>query len=251
MGWYNERRYRTKNDHPPFLDDEVPALSLGDGRLYIPVYKVCQALGICADRHIRHWQKLVLCITAQKLPFRTEKRGKRMVWCLLISQVPFLYGLFDWQLVSPERQLQLQMACEEKARLADLAYQEMQRNYKAMRKVLYTYLINAADFEALLQGYADVLSATCDNELTLPLIARIERGRSLFRDAIDLARKMVRDQRVFPIIDTFRVNSDNNVIDTFSMPLLPIVLQEDYELFFSFMRQLTAWREELQKFCVE
>src|SRR5205823_8482280 len=108
----------------PFLDDEAPALYLADGRLYIPFYKVCQALGICADRHIRHWQKLALWITARKLPFRTGRRGKRMVWCLLISHVPFLYGLFDWHLVSPERQLQLRRACEIQARLADLAYQE-------------------------------------------------------------------------------------------------------------------------------
>ena len=78
----------------PFLDDKVPVLSLEDGRLYVPVYKVCQALGICADRHIRHWQNLALWITARKLPFRTEKQGKRQVWCLPISHVPFLYSLF-------------------------------------------------------------------------------------------------------------------------------------------------------------
>ncbi len=79
----------------PFLDDEVPVLSLEDGRLFVPVYKVCQALGIRADKHIRHWKNLALWITAQKLPFLTERRGKRLVWCLLISHVPFLYGLFD------------------------------------------------------------------------------------------------------------------------------------------------------------
>lgn len=30
----------------PFLDDEVPALYLPDGRPYIPVFAVCHALGI-------------------------------------------------------------------------------------------------------------------------------------------------------------------------------------------------------------
>jgi hypothetical protein len=127
----------------------------------------------------------------------------------------------------------------------------MQWRYRAMRKALFTFLINSTNSYTLLQRYVDVLPATSDNELTLRLAALIESGCSIFRDAIDNARKMVRDQRLFPIIDTFRVDSDNNVIDTFSMPLLPIVPQEDYELFFSFMRQLTAWREELQKFCGE
>src|SRR2546423_1053200 len=91
----------------PFLDDQVPALSMANGRLYIPVCAVCQALGIQADSHIRRWRRLVLWFTARKLPYQTAKRGKRQVWCLLISQVPFLYGLFDWKLVSPERRLQL------------------------------------------------------------------------------------------------------------------------------------------------
>ena len=44
----------------PFLDDEVPALYLADGRPYIPVCVVCRALGIRADIHIRRWRKLVL-----------------------------------------------------------------------------------------------------------------------------------------------------------------------------------------------
>jgi hypothetical protein len=99
---------------------------LADRKSYMPIYKVCQALSIRADRHIRHWKNLALWVTARKLPFRTERQGKRQVWCLPISHVPLLSGLFDWQLVSPEQRLQLKKACEELARLADSAHQEMQ-----------------------------------------------------------------------------------------------------------------------------
>jgi hypothetical protein len=74
----------------PSLDDQVPVLYLSDGRPYIPVFAVCRAFGIHPDIHIRRWRRLVLWITARKLPFQTEKRGKRLVWCLLISEVPFL-----------------------------------------------------------------------------------------------------------------------------------------------------------------
>src|SRR5712691_1044166 len=142
----------------PFLNDEVPALSLADGRRYIPVYAVCHALGIRADIHIRRWRRLVVWITARKLPLHTEKRGKRLVWCLLISQVPFLYGLFDWELVLPERRFQLERATEEQVKLSDMAYQEMQRQYKAMRRALFTFLTTFTDIDALLQHYTDVLS---------------------------------------------------------------------------------------------
>ena len=232
----------------PFLDDEVPALYLADGRPYIPVYAVCRALGIQADTHIRRWRRLVLWTTARKLPLQTEKRGKRLVWCLLISEVPFLYSLFDWKLVSSERRLQLRRATEEQVKLADLAYQEMQQRYKAIRQTLFTFLTTFADNDVLLQQYAHVLSPTLDNEASLTLIALIERGRSLFQDATAHARKILHDQGELPIIDVFQIGADNQVIDTFSMPLLPIVPQEESEQFFALMGQLTAWRQELQAF---
>jgi hypothetical protein len=232
----------------PFLDDQVPALCLADRRVYIPVRAVCHALGIRADTHIRRWQGLVLWITARKLPLQTEKRGKRLVWCLLISEVPFLYSLFDWRLVSPERRLQLLKATEEQVKLADLAYQEMQQRYKAMRQTLFTFLTTFTDIDKLLQQYAQILSPTLDNESSFTLLALIERGRSLFQDATAHARKILQDQGELPIIDVFKIDADSKVIDTFSMPLLPIVPQEESEQFFALMGQLTVWRQELQTF---
>src|SRR5258708_10369325 len=232
----------------PFLDDEVPALYLADGRLYIPVCAVCHALGIRANIHIQRWRRLALWITARKLPLQTEKRGKRLVWCLLISQVPFLYSLFDWKLVSPERRLQLHRATEEQVKLADLAYQEMQQRYKAIRQSLFVFLTNFADVDELLQQYAHVLSPTLDNESSLALSTLIDCGRSLFQKATTLARKMLHDQGELPIIDVFKIDADNTVIDTFSMPLLPIVPQEESWQFFALLGQLPAWREELQAF---
>src|SRR5260370_14763436 len=210
----------------PFLHDEVPALYLADGRPYIPVCAVCRALGIRADMHIRRWRKLVLWITARKLPFQTEKRGKRLVWCLLISEVPFLYGLFDWKLVSPERRLQLRLATEEQVKLSALAYQEMQQQYKAMRQALFRFLTAFADIDTLLQRYTHALSPTLDNEASPMLIALIERGRCLFQKATAHTRKMLHDQGELPIIDVFQIDADNTVTDTFSMLLLPIVSQQ-------------------------
>src|SRR5713226_7366306 len=183
----------------PFLDDKVPALYLADGRPYIPVCSVCRALGIPADTHIRRWRRLVLWITARKLPLQTEKRGKRLVWCLLISEVPFLYSLFNWKLVSPERRLQLLRASKEQAKLADLAYQEMQQRYKAMRQALFTFLTAFADIDALLQRYAAVLSPTLDDKSSLALSTLIETGRSIFQKASAHARKMLQDQGELPI----------------------------------------------------
>jgi hypothetical protein len=62
---------------------------------------------------------------------------------------------------------------------------------------------------------------------------------------------MLHDQGELPIIDLFKIDADNNVIDTFSVPLLPILSDEDSELFFALMGQLIAWRQELQAFWSE
>ncbi len=235
----------------PFLDDKIPALYLADGRLYIPVCAVCHTLGIRADIHIQRWRRLALWITARKLPLQTEKRGKRLVWCLLISEVPFRYSLFDWKLVSPERRHQLLSATEEQVKLSDLAYQQMQQQYKVMRQALFRFLTTFADIDVLLQQYVQLYSHMLDNESSLTFAAIIDRGRSLFQDATTHARKMLQDQGTLPIIDAFKIDVNNNVIDTLSMPLLPIVPYEDSELFFALMGKLTAWRQELQAFWSE
>jgi hypothetical protein len=232
----------------PFLTEEVPALYLADGRPYIPVFAVCHALGIRPDTHIRRWRNLLLWVTARKLPFQTEKRGKRLVWCLLISEVPFLYSLFDWKLVSPDRRLQLHRATLEQIKLADLAYQHMQREYKAMRQVLFTFLSTCADIDALFDRYTDILVPTLDDESAPALAALLARGRCLFQEATAHARKMLHDQGALPIVDAVKVDADNHVIDTFSLPLLPIVPREDSKRFFALMGQLTSWMREEQAF---
>ena len=235
----------------PFLSEEVPALYLADGRPYIPVFAVCHALGIRADMHIQRWRHLALWVTARKLPLLTEKHGKRLVWCLLISEVPFLYSLFDWKLVSPERRLQLHRATEEQVKLANLAYQTMQQRYAAIRRALFTFLTTCADIDALLQRYAAAMLPALDDQSALALAALLDRGRSLFQEATAHARKMVHEQGALPVVDAIKIDAQNNVIDSFSMPLLPIVSHEDSERFFVLMGQLTAWMQEERAFWAE
>jgi hypothetical protein len=235
----------------PFLDDQVPALCLEDGRPYIPVFAVCHALGIRADIHIRRWKHLVLWATARKLPFQTVRGGRRLVWCLLISEVPFLYGLFDWKLVAPERRLQLERATEAQVQLSNLAYQEMQHHYRTMRQALFTFLSAYADIDALLERYTNVMLPTLDDESALTLAALLDRGRSLFQEATAHARKMVHEQGALPVVDAIKIDASNHVIDTFSMPLLPIVPHEDSVRFFALLEQVTSWMREEQAFWSE
>lgn len=235
----------------PFLDDEVPVLSLTSGGLYIPVFAICRTFGIRPDLHMQRWRRLVLWVGARKLPFQAEKRGKRLVWCLRISQVPYLYSLFDWELVTPERQLQLRQATETLIRLTDLVYRQMQYEYKAMRQALFTFMSAFNDIDSLLTRNAEECRPRLDSGSAALFTELCERGRSLFTQATAHARRMLQEQGDQPVIDVFKIDADNQVIDSFSMPLLPVVPEEDRERFFAFMGLLTAWWQETTTFLDE
>jgi hypothetical protein len=235
----------------PFLDIEVPALSLADKRLYIPVYAVCHALGIRADIHIRRWRHLLLWTTALKLPLQTQNRGKCLVWCLLISEVPYLYSLFNWQLVSPHLHMQLRRATEEQVKLANLAYQTMQQDYKALRQGLFRFLITYACFEKILQRYAHGLHPVLHDKPSLELEILLDKGRFIYQQATALARKMLFDQDESSIIDAFTVDADGKLIETYSFPLFPIVSDQDSKQFFSYIDMLMQWYQDFDDFLVQ
>lgn len=103
----------------PFLEERVPALYIADGRPYIPVLAVCRVLGIRADTHTQHW--------------------RRLVWCLHISEVPYLYGLFDWSPLPPERRRQLYEATHAHAQLLGQVYQKCRHNMQLSGKHFFLF----------------------------------------------------------------------------------------------------------------
>ncbi len=50
---------------------------------------------------------------------------------------------------------------------------------------------------------------------------------------------MLQDQALNPIVDVLKIDIDGNVIDTFSLPLLPVVPDGDKEQFFKYLRRLS------------
>jgi hypothetical protein len=89
----------------PHFDYEVPILYVADGTAYFPVIALCKMLGLRADRYIQRWRGLALWENACKLLLRTKSGKTRIVWCLHRGAFPFLYGCFNWSLVSPERRI--------------------------------------------------------------------------------------------------------------------------------------------------
>jgi hypothetical protein len=239
---------RQENITLPHFHYDVPALYLADGRRYIPVIAICKMLGLRAASHIPRWRTLLFWVTARKLPLHIPRRGTCLAWFLPLEDLHFLYICFDWQFVSPERQVQLHRAVEEGSKISGLAYQEMQNRYKTRRRFLFTFLTNLAAFQTSLGYLAEKFSSRLDDESRIWLDEHIEHGYNLCEEVVVYARQVLHDQANLPIVDALLVNPGNSQVETFSMPLLPVSPWEDSEQLFRNIGQLTSWHQQLVAF---
>ena len=191
MDEHDEQVVRQTTIALPFLDEQVPALIVADGRPYIPVFAVCRVLDIRADTHIQRWRRLIFWGTARKLPFQTEKRGRRLVWCLLISEVPHLYSLFDWSPLPPERRRQLYEAAHAHAQLLGQVYQEMQAQYAATRQALFSVLTRAAELDTTFWPAMAGKAASLTSEAQATYAQLLDRGHDVYEKLIAHTRKML------------------------------------------------------------
>jgi hypothetical protein len=195
----------------PHFDEEVPALITEDEKLYIPVIAICRMLWIRADTHIRRWRRMLLWEDARKLPLCTP-RGTRIVWCLSLGSLPFLYGYCNWKEVSPLRRAQLRQATEEAMEVVGRAYKDMQQTYRHTRQALYRFLVAFAPLESTLQRKAELLSPRLDQESRLQFEALVDLGCTLIAEATRQASAIVQWQAAQPIMEVFTVDADGSAL---------------------------------------
>ena len=233
----------------PFLDEQVPALIVADGRPYIPVFAVCRVLGIRTDTHIQRWRRLIFWGTARKLLFQTEKRGRRLVWCLLISEVPYLYSLFDWSPLPPERRRQLYEAAHAHAQLLGQVYQEMQAQYAATRQALFSVLTRAAELDNTFWPAMAGKAASLPSEAQATYARLLDCGQDIYEKLIAHTRRMLHAQQDESlIIDAVKFDAEHRIIDTFSLPLFPVVSREESLVLTELLQQVTRWHQALADF---
>ena len=208
------------------------------------------ALGLPVAPHIRKWRNMLLWITAQKLPLKT-KSGTRNVWCLLISEVPFLYGNVIWRYVSSERRQQLHEAAKKGMHLAHEAYQHMQREYHEYRQSLFTFLRGCADIEQRWEHEWHLLPSDASNDTKQAFHTLLQEGQSCYHDAAALAREILQEQATNPLIDALIIGGENKVVDSFSMPLFPVIDTEKRGQFALSLLALAAWHRHMASFSQE
>lgn len=233
----------------PYFDYEVSILYLQDGRPYIPVVELCAMLGLSAKAHLPQWRKLLLSHHSQKLPYRTSNKGKRNVWCLYAGALTFWFACFDWSLVSPERQEQLQQAMDRAIELVAQNHQIMLVRYKSIRLHLFEFLT----------AYSTVETTFTQLQARLSVYIKDTKARNMLKDLICLgwlligeatlhARNMLQDQASIPVIDAVRVNAHYEAIEESALPLFPIVPEKDVQCFFAYMEKIAWWHKQMMNF---
>lgn len=246
----NARVLRQETITLPHFEYQVPALFVADSEApFIPVTAVCRMLGIRADTRIPRWRNLLLWEDARKLPLRTEKGGRRVVWCLPIGAVSFLFCCFDWKYVDQACQQHMKQVIDDCRVALTRAHQEMAANYRFIRKSLFEFLTVYADFEPRLNRFALCLHILlADLAASRQLETLLHERRTLIKEATAHARGMLQDLLQAPIVDAVSLSPDGEVIAEFSLPLFTVVPPEDSARFFEYLRKLTEWDQDLTVF---
>jgi hypothetical protein len=117
-----------------------------------------------------------------------------------------------------------------------------------MRRFLFTFLTTYADTTVSLKQIAEQPSALLDLGSYLKLDELVAQGISLIEQATKHARTMLQDQAGTPIVDAFKVDFDGTIQETFSLPLLPVVPQEDEEKLIELLEKLVQWNQDFTGF---
>ena len=232
----------------PHLDVEVPALRASDGKLYIPVVALCQMLGIKPESHIRRWRQMLLWEGSLKLPYRSPKGYQRTVWCLPLPMVPFACCYFNWNLVSPARREQLHQLVEEANGVLYREHMRMVRSYHTTRQFLFRFLTTTNGAVKSLREKAPYVALQLDEEARVHYNRFIEQGCFLITTATEQARAILHKQSDTPIIDVFSIREDGTAGDEYSMPLLPVTPEEEYQALFATIDTIIAWHGSFSEF---
>jgi hypothetical protein len=234
----------------PHFEYDVPALYVADGEVpYIPVIALCQMLGIRYDTRIARWRTLHLWEDARKLPMQSEKSGRRVVWCLPIGTVSFLFSCFDWKYVDLECRQHMRLMIDECLVALDQAHKEIAANYTSIRRTLFEFLTIYADFEPKLTRFAlclHILLANSDASAQLEIL--LNQGKSLTGEATAHARRMLLELLKGSIVDVVPMNPGSEMIEKFPLLSFGGVPYEDSLRFFEYLRRLTKWDQDLTVF---
>ncbi len=86
---------------------------------------------------------------------------------------------------------------------------------------------------------------------TATLDALLTQGYALIEEATAQARTMLQDQATIPIMDVVTIDAEGNATEAGSLPLFPVIPEDESKQFFAQIDRLTHWYCHLAVFLTE
>ena len=125
---------------------------------------------------------------------------------------------------------------------------EMLTHYRQVRRFLFWFLVTYENANVALTQWLQHIQSAINSDDAILLEELVVEGHSIIEEAINIARKMIHEQERIPIVDAYKVDHYGTVTEKFSLPLLPIVSQEDEERLVECMEMLKEWHQDMTIF---
>lgn len=226
---------------------EVSLLHTPDGD-FVPLVELCSMLGVPVAPYTAMACKRFRPEGAiQRLPFQVRPESPpRQVWCLRNEEVLFWLSSIPSDRVSPARREQQRTFRLQMMRIAGDVYDTLQRQYRVTRSDLFGNIHIYETLPAQLRHLAAHTAPHLAPDDLAELDLLMARGYTLLEECTLLARSVAQEIAQQPIVDTLVVNAEGEIVDTQSMPILPILPSEPS------LRQaearLAMWLHEFEAF---
>lgn len=232
----------------PYFEEDLPGLWTSDGVCYVPMIAVCALLGLNPKVYRRRWRGMLLGQDARKLPYQSSAGYRRVVWCLSFPMTLLACCQVYERQVYPEKRDQLDRLTQEVSDVLAQQHQGMVEVYHRMRRVLFAFLTQVDGEEERMHARVQEVVTSLTEE-DRPLLKQLEtRGYALLTEAVRCAKVVLAWQADTPIVDLIALGPDGMGQLEESMPLLPVMREEDCVSFFDAYDAYDAWSKEWHTF---
>lgn len=195
----------------PHFDHQVPLLTGPDGYHYVPLFALCQMLGLNATNEIQRARYMLLWDLARLLPLEINGRICG-AWSLPYPlHVGYWFGMAYERVADPARREQLKRAIDDSMELSEQAYQAVEAQFEDGRRRMYRLALQVKQLRSRLETLLDTPTINVHDEALAGIIVRATALADLVEPFV---RGWLSDAAGLPVIDSIRVDDTGAVIDS-------------------------------------
>lgn len=209
------------------LTDNLPIIKTPDGGEFVPLRALCEIVGLRPSAYVGVFCQYFEVGQVRRLLPWDSPTGNRKDWCLDRKHLPHWLVNVPASRVPPDRREAVRTLQSYCATLLGRTYEMMIERHREARRLVFELLNACAYQEDKLQRLEQVGAQLFNQTQQQALAKKAAEGHQLLEKVANLARRMLSTLMAGPVVDGVVLNKDNEVTDTTTFPLLPIVGDSD------------------------